>query len=148
MTKALQRQLKITGANAPQFRPSGSSANLFNQLSAGLEQTSREMQAKSDSIYINTFSTEVREASREIYNNNINNHKNMDEAISEILTLVKKKMQEQGGFDRDAYKNLVVETIDYFVEKGKLTDDDNLEFIEDRLMDTYESVRDEFSEEV
>jgi hypothetical protein len=73
MTKALQRQLKITGANAPQFRPSGSSANLFNQLSAGLEQTSREMQAKSDSIYINTFSTEAREASREIYNNNINN---------------------------------------------------------------------------
>ncbi len=72
MTKALQRQLKITGANAPQFRSSGSSANLFNQLSAGLEQTSREMQAKSDSIYINTFSTEAREASREIYNNNIN----------------------------------------------------------------------------
>ena len=71
----------------------------------------------------------------------------MEFIISEILSLVKKKMQEQGGFERDAYKNLVNETIDYFVEKGKLTDDDNLEFIASRLMDMYEAVRDEFSTE-
>jgi hypothetical protein len=71
----------------------------------------------------------------------------MEFVIKEILNLVKKKMQEQGGFDRDAYKNLVVETIDYFIEKGKLTDDDNLEFIEDRLMEMYHEVRDEFSRE-
>ena len=71
----------------------------------------------------------------------------MEFIISEILSLVKKKMQEQGAFERDAYKNLVNETIDYFVEKGKLTDDDNLEFIASRLMDMYEAVRDEFSTE-
>ena len=71
----------------------------------------------------------------------------MDSNIEEIYRLVKKKMNEQGGFERDAYKNLVVETIDYFLEKGKLTDDDNLEFIEDSLMDMYEFARDESSEE-
>jgi len=71
----------------------------------------------------------------------------MDFIINEILTLVKKKMREQGAFDRDAYKNLVEETIDYFLEKGKLTDDDNLEFIEDHLMEMYEFARDEFSHE-
>ena len=68
----------------------------------------------------------------------------MEPIAEEILQLVKKKMQEQGGYDRAAYKQFVVETIDYFQEKGKLTDDDNLEFIEDRLMDMWESVRDEF----
>ena len=71
----------------------------------------------------------------------------MEFIISEILSLVKKKMQEQGAFERDAYKNLVDETIDYFIEKGKLTDDDNLEFIASRLMEMYETVRDEFSTE-
>ncbi len=69
----------------------------------------------------------------------------MEPVAEEILQLVKKKMQEQGGYDRAAYKQFVVETIDYFQEKGKLTDDDNLEFIEDRLMDMWESVRDEFA---
>lgn len=69
----------------------------------------------------------------------------MESILEEILQLVKKKMQEQGGYDRAAYKQFVVETIDYFQEKGKLTDDDNLEFIEDRLMDMWEVVRDEFA---
>ncbi|MEA1963190.1 MAG: hypothetical protein U9M94_03030 [Patescibacteria group bacterium] len=64
----------------------------------------------------------------------------MEFEIEEILSLVKKKMREQGGYSRDAYKQYVVETIDYFLEKGKLTDDDNLEFIEDRLMDMWETV--------
>jgi len=71
----------------------------------------------------------------------------MEDILEEILTLVKKKMQEQGAFEREAYKHLVTETIDYFLEKGKLTDDDNLEFIENRLMGMFEIVRDGFSEE-
>ena len=71
----------------------------------------------------------------------------MEFIINEILSLVKKKMKEQGAFERDAYKNLVEETIDYFIEKGKLTDDDNLELIEDNLMEMYEAVRDEYSTE-
>jgi polyhydroxyalkanoate synthesis regulator phasin len=69
----------------------------------------------------------------------------MEPILEEILSLVKKKMAEQGAFDRDAYKQYVEETIDYFVEKGKLTDDDNLEFIEDRLLDMYQIVEEEFS---
>jgi len=71
----------------------------------------------------------------------------MEIIIDEILELVKKKMREQGSYDRDGYSMLVDETINYFIEKGKLTDDDNLKFIEDRLMDIWESVQDEFAEE-
>lgn len=69
----------------------------------------------------------------------------MESIVDEILQLVKKKMIEQGGYDRDAYKQLVEETIEYFREKGKLTDDDNDEFIEDQLLDMWETVSDEFA---
>ena len=68
----------------------------------------------------------------------------MEETIQEILLLVKKKMREQGAYDRDAYKQLVEETIEYFKERGKITDDENDEFIEDQLIDLYDNVRDEF----
>ena len=70
----------------------------------------------------------------------------MESIVGEILNLVKKKMAEQSAYDRDAYKELVEETINYFLEKGKLTDDDNLEFIEDQLMDMQETVRNELAE--
>ncbi|MFA4834260.1 MAG: hypothetical protein WC619_05490 [Patescibacteria group bacterium] len=69
----------------------------------------------------------------------------MEEVTQEILNLVKKKMKEQGAYDREAYKQFVEETIDYFEEKGKLTDDDNLEFMEDQLLDMWEEVEEEFA---
>jgi len=71
----------------------------------------------------------------------------MEPILEEILSLTKKKMHEQGAFSRGEYKNLIMETIDYFLSKGKLTDDDNLTFIEDRLLDMYNMVRDEMGED-
>ena len=65
----------------------------------------------------------------------------MEIVAYEILELVKKKLREQGGYNREAYKNFIRETIDYFLEKGKLTDDDNLEFIENRLLDMWPEVK-------
>jgi len=61
----------------------------------------------------------------------------MESITQEIFDLVKKKMKEQGAYTRDAYKELVEETIEYFREKGKLTDEDPEEFIEDKLMNMY-----------
>jgi hypothetical protein len=69
----------------------------------------------------------------------------MESIAEEILELVKKKMAEQAAYSRDAYKELVEETILYFREKGKLTDDDNDEFIEDQLMEMWGIVQEEFS---
>lgn len=71
----------------------------------------------------------------------------MEEVIHDILKLVKKKMAEQGEYSRDAFKQFTEESIDYYIAKGRLTDEDNLEFIEDRLMDMYEDVSDEFATE-
>lgn len=65
--------------------------------------------------------------------------------IEEILELVKKKMREQGAYDREAYEEFVVETIEYFEEKGKLTAEDNQEFIKDQLMEMWDSVEAELT---
>lgn len=71
----------------------------------------------------------------------------MEAIINEILSLVKKKMQEQGGYDREAYKQYIEETIQYFQTKGKISEDDNTEFIEDRLMDMWPQVQESISRE-
>ncbi len=73
------------------------------------------------------------------------NNTNM-EIIEEILELVKKKMKEQAAYDREAYEELVDETIGYFREKGKLTDEDSDEFIKDQLMAMWETVQDEVAD--
>jgi len=65
----------------------------------------------------------------------------MEPIVQEILELVKIKMKEQGAYDREAYREVVEETIEYFREKGKLTDDDNDEFIENQLLDQWEWVQ-------
>jgi hypothetical protein len=70
----------------------------------------------------------------------------MDEIIDEILELVKKKMIEQGGYDREAYREYINETIEYFKEKGKITEDDNYELAEDQLLEMWDEVKSELSE--
>jgi hypothetical protein len=64
----------------------------------------------------------------------------MDEITQEIYNLVKKKMAEQGAYDRDAYADFIDETIEYFYEKGKLGDDENEELIKDQLMAMWEEL--------
>lgn len=71
----------------------------------------------------------------------------MESIIQEILDLVKIKMKEQGAYDRDAYKQFVDETIDYFQEKGKISEDDNVEFMEARLMDMWGDVQESLATE-
>lgn len=70
----------------------------------------------------------------------------MEPLAEEIYELVKKKMYEQCAFKKDAYIELVDETIEYFREKGKLTDDDNEEFIKDQLVEMWEIAQEEFAE--
>jgi hypothetical protein len=71
----------------------------------------------------------------------------MEFTADEILQLVKKKMREQGAYDRDAYRQFIDETIQYFLEKGKLTDDDDLELIESKLMSMWDSVKNKIGDE-
>lgn len=72
--------------------------------------------------------------------------KSMEPLAQEIFELVLVKLREQAAYNRDAYKQLVEETIDYFNERGKIDEDENLEFIEDQLMSMWEQVETELGE--
>jgi hypothetical protein len=65
----------------------------------------------------------------------------MEPITQEIFELVKVKMNEQGAYDRDAYREVVEETIEYYRERGLLTDDDNDEFIEDQILGMWEHIQ-------
>jgi hypothetical protein len=69
----------------------------------------------------------------------------MDDISEQILELAKKKMREQGAYDRQAYKEFISETIEYFKEKGKITEDDEYELIENNLEEMWESVENELA---
>jgi polyhydroxyalkanoate synthesis regulator phasin len=71
----------------------------------------------------------------------------MEPIAEEIYTLVKKKMTEQAAYDRRAYEELVEETIDYFQEKGKLTDDENDAFLKNQLMAMWEDAQDSLADQ-
>lgn len=71
----------------------------------------------------------------------------MEDIVQEILNLVKTKMKEQGAYDRDAYKQFIDETIEFFQERGKISEDDNVEFMESRLMDMWNDVQESLATE-
>lgn len=71
----------------------------------------------------------------------------MDILAQEIFDLVMIKLREQAAYSRDAYKEIVEETIEYFNERGKISDDENMEFIKDQLMGMWEQVELELGED-
>jgi hypothetical protein len=71
----------------------------------------------------------------------------MEPLVAEIYQLVKKKTKEQAAYDRNSYDIIVEETIDYFLQRGKLSEDENIEFIKNQLAEMFETVRDEAAEE-
>jgi hypothetical protein len=70
----------------------------------------------------------------------------MDNLAGEILQLVKKKMKEQGAYDRDSYDSFIDETLDYFKERGKMTDDENEGLIRAELDEMFEHVKDKMAD--
>ncbi|MBL7058559.1 hypothetical protein ISS03_04425 [Patescibacteria group bacterium] len=71
----------------------------------------------------------------------------MESINYEILDLVKKKMREQGAFNREAYKEYIEETIEYFRERGTMTDEDNDDFIKEQLLSSWNEVQDELADD-
>lgn len=66
---------------------------------------------------------------------------NMDQIVGEIFELTIKKMAEQGTFGHNDYKTLIEESIEYYRQYGRLTDDDNDEFIEDELLERWPAAK-------
>ena len=71
----------------------------------------------------------------------------MDNLAGEILQLVKKKMKEQGAYDRDSYDEFIDESLDYFKERGKMSDEENETLIRAELDDMFEHVKDQMADD-
>jgi hypothetical protein len=71
----------------------------------------------------------------------------MDEITKEILELARKKMRESGEYDREAFRQYVEESIDYYLEKGRLTQEDNLDLIQEQLMELHGAIEDKEADE-
>ena len=66
----------------------------------------------------------------------------MDEIMEEILALTKKKMREAGEYEREAFHQFLEETFDYYIEKGRLDREDDLDSMKEQLLDMYNDVED------
>jgi hypothetical protein len=69
------------------------------------------------------------------------------ENIAEILQLVKKKMKENGAYDKESYNEFVDESLDYFKERGKMSEDENEGLIRSELDEMYEHVREAMADD-
>lgn len=72
----------------------------------------------------------------------------MEPIVQEIFELVKTKLREQAAYDYEAYVEVVDETIEYYREKGYLTDDDNDEFIRSQLLSMWEWLENNLGDEI
>jgi hypothetical protein len=71
----------------------------------------------------------------------------MDEISQTILELVKTKMREAGSYTRDAFRDFIDESIEYYYEIGRLSDEDDLDALKAELMEMYTEVENEEVEE-
>lgn len=69
------------------------------------------------------------------------------ENIAEILQLVKKKMKENGAYDKESYNEFIDEALDYFKERGKMSEDENEGLIRSELDEMYEHVRETMADD-
>jgi hypothetical protein len=71
----------------------------------------------------------------------------MDEISQMILELTKTKMREAGSFTREAFRDFIEESIEYYYEIGRLSDEDDLDAIKEELLATFNEVEEEEVEE-
>jgi len=71
----------------------------------------------------------------------------MDIVIDKIIKLTKKKMEESGEYSREVFHQFVDEAIEYYMSKGEITDDDNIKFIEDRVYEMYDTIKDSLGDD-
>jgi len=71
----------------------------------------------------------------------------MDEINQDILELARTKMREAGSYTREAFRDFIEESIEYYYEIGRLSEEDDLDAIKEELMAMYNEIEDEEVEE-
>lgn len=71
----------------------------------------------------------------------------MENLAQEILLLVKKKMRENGAYDRDSFDEYIDETIEYFKQRGKMDDEENEQLIRSELDTLFPHIKDQVADQ-
>jgi hypothetical protein len=64
----------------------------------------------------------------------------MDEAMQDVLELARTKMREAGEYTPEAFREFIEESIDYYLEKGRLSEEDDLDAIKEELIKMYDEI--------
>jgi hypothetical protein len=67
----------------------------------------------------------------------------MEDEVKDILELTRTKMREAGEYSREAYREFIEESIEYYLEKGRLSDEDDLDAMREELMGMFEEIESE-----
>jgi hypothetical protein len=71
----------------------------------------------------------------------------MDETSQLILELAKTKMREAGNFTREAWHDFIEESIEYYYEIGRLSEEDDLDALTEELMEMFNEIENDEVEE-
>ncbi|HTX87036.1 MAG TPA: hypothetical protein VMC41_03145 [Candidatus Nanoarchaeia archaeon] len=71
----------------------------------------------------------------------------MNETAQMILELSRTKMREAGNFSREAFRDFIEESIEYYYEIGRLSEEDDLDALTEELLEQYSEIEDEEVEE-
>lgn len=113
-----ERKVSLTNGRAPQFQPSAAGQTFFSELNRSLTNTSNEMKAKSENLYINSFLTDSRKAARDIYNKNQGNPEQLAKELSsyeqgllnEMPQALQPRLQQEYGSLSQKYINKATES--------------------------------------
>jgi preprotein translocase subunit SecA len=64
----------------------------------------------------------------------------MEEISQDILELARSKMREAGSYTREAFRDFIEESIEYYYEVGRLSEEDDLDALKEELMEMYNEV--------
>ena len=60
--------------------------------------------------------------------------------MQKILNLARKKMRESGEYSREAFRQFLEESLEYYVEKGEISEDENSDMMLEELLERYNDV--------
>lgn len=71
----------------------------------------------------------------------------MNETMQKILDLARKKMRESGEYGREAFREFLEESLDFYVERGEISEDENLDMMLGELTELYNTIENRESDE-
>lgn len=73
--------------------------------------------------------------------------KTMEEIKQKIITLTRKKMRESGEYNREAFREFLEESVDFYISRGEISEEENIDLILDELSEMYNHIEEKEGDE-